>query len=220
MSRTALILCSTVAGLFAAMLVLLVVVQNWSPYPQRRIGGDFAMVDTAGHRVTQADLRGRPTVLYFGYTDCPDVCPTTLLLLSTVMAKMGRTADRLGVVFVTVDPERDTPEQMKLYLSSFDPRIRGFIGTEEQTAAMARAYHIFYRRVPGEKGEYTMNHAAYVMLFDRKGDIAGVIDYGDAEGDVLAKLTALAEPGACHPGLPTPSTLWGTSGSDPVCKTS
>jgi protein SCO1/2 len=219
MSRTALLLCALATGSLALVLAAGLVVMNWSPYPQRHIGGAFELVDALGHRVTQADLRGRPTALYFGYTYCPDVCPTTLLLLTNVMAKMGGTADRLNVAFVTVDPERDTPEQMRLYLSSFDPRIRGFTGTTEQVAAMARAYHVFYRRVPGDKGDYTMDHSSYVMLFDRSGGIAGVVNYGDDERDVLAKLTALAEPGACHPGLPTPSTLWGTSSSGALCKT-
>ena len=178
------------------------------------------MVDTSGRRVTEADLRGRSTVLYFGYTYCPDVCPTTLLLLSRVMASMGATADRPNVVFVTVDPQRDTPEQMKLYLSSFDPRIRGFTGTVAQDEAMAKAYHVYYRRVPGENGEYTMDHPASVMLFDRSGAIAGMIDYGDDEKDVLAKMTALAEPGTCHRGLPTPSNLWDPSGWGTLCRTS
>lgn len=219
MSRTALVLCSAIAGLFAAVLTALVVVQGWSPYPQRRVGGDFAMVDTAGHPVTRVDLLGRPTVLYFGYTSCPDVCPTTLLLLSDAMAKMGRAADRLDVVFVTVDPERDTPEQMKLYLSSFDPRIRGFTGTAAQAAAMARTYHIVARREPGENGAYTMSHSATVELFDGDGAIRGTIPYGADESEVLAKLTALAEPDTCHRGLPTPPSLWG-SGRNPLCGTS
>ena len=220
MSRTALILSSVVAGLFVVALSALLVMQQWSPYPQRRIGGDFAMVATSGHSVTQVDLRGKPSVLYFGYTYCPDFCPTTLMMLSNVMAKMGRTADELNVVFVTVDPERDTPEQMRLYLSNFDPRIRGFTGTQAQAAAMARTFHVYYRRVPGENGEYTMDHAAYMMLFDGAGAIAGVINYGDDERDVLAKLTALAEPGACHPGLPTPSSLWDRPDAKSVCDAS
>ena len=220
MSRTTLILCSAVAGLFVAVLTVLVVVQNWSPYPQRRIGGSFTMVDTLGRTVTDADLRGRPTVLYFGYTSCPDSCPTTLLLLTNIMAKMGTAADRLDVIFVTVDPQRDTPEQMRLYLSSFDPRIRGLSGTEAQAAAMARAYHVPYRRVAAEGGDYTIDHPSFLMLFDRRGAIAGLIGDGEDEKDVLAKLTALAEPGTCHRGLPTPASLWGPAGWGTPCRTS
>lgn len=153
------------------------------------------MTDTAGKPVTEADLRGKRTVLYFGFTYCPEVCPTTLFMLTTVMKEMGRSADRLNVVFVSVDPERDTPEQMKLYLSSFDPRMRGFTGTEAEVATMAKAYHVYYRRVPIEGGGYTMDHSATVLLLDPESRLAGTIDYGDEGKIVLAKLIALAGSG-------------------------
>ena len=220
MSGSAMLLCATAAAILVAVLTTVIVVQRWSPYPQNRFGGDFAMVDTSGRPVTQTDLVGRPTVLYFGYTYCPDVCPTTLLQLTNAMAKMGRLADRLNVVFVTVDPKRDTPEQMRLYLSSFDSRIRGFTGTEAQAAAMAKAYHVYYKRVPGENGDYLMDHFAGVMLFDAAGALQGIVTYDGEEKDLLAKLTALAEPGTCHPGLPTPSSLWDRPGSASLCDAS
>lgn len=220
MSRSAMLLCATAAAILVVVLSTVIVVQRWSPYPQNRFGGDFAMVDTSGHPVTQTDLVGRPTVLYFGYTYCPDVCPTTLLQLTNAMAKMGRLADRLNVVFVTVDPKRDTPEQMRLYLSSFDPRIRGFTGTEAQAAAMAKAYHVYYRRVPDENGDYVMDHFAGIMLFDAAGALQGIVTYDGGEKDLLAKLTALAEPGTCHRGLPTPSSLWDRPGSASLCDAS
>lgn len=220
MSRTFTLLSAVLAALVVVVLTTITVVQHWSPYPQNRIGGDFAMVDTQGRRVTQADLRGKPTVLYFGYTYCPDVCPTTLLELSNAMAKMGPLADRLNVVFVTVDSGRDTPEQMRLYLSSFDPRIRGFTGTEAQASAMAKAYHVYFRRIPGENGEYLMDHFAGIMMFDAAGELQGIATYDGGEKDLLAKLTALAEPGACHRGLPTPSSLWDRPGSASLCDAS
>lgn len=151
------------------------------------------MTDTDGHAVSQADFLGRPTVLYFGYTYCPEVCPTTLLMLSTALKQMGPAADALNVVFVSVDPGRDTPAQMKLYLSSFDPRIRGFTGTEAEVETIARAYHVYYKRVPGEGGNaYTMDHSATVFLLDRASGLTGTIDYGEASEVALAKLTALA----------------------------
>ena len=158
-------------------------------------GGPFTMTDTAGRAVSQADLLGRPTVLYFGYTYCPEVCPTTLLRLTTAMKQMGPAADALNVVFVSVDPGRDTPEQMKLYLSSFDPRIRGFTGTEAEVATIAKDYHVYYKREPGEGGNaYTMDHSSTVFLLDRAGRLAGTIDYEEAPRIALAKLTALAGP--------------------------
>ena len=220
MSRTVMLLSTGLAAVVVAVLTTIVVAQHWSPYLRNRVGGDFAMVDTAGRAVTQADLLGRPTVLYFGYTYCPDVCPTTLLELSNAMAQMGPLADRLNVVFVTVDPGRDTPEQMRLYLSSFDPRIRGFSGTEAQAAAMAKAYHVYYRRVPGENGEYLMDHFAGILLFDAAGGLRSIATYDGGEKDLLAKLTALAEPGTCHRGLPTSSSLWDRSGSASLCDAS
>ena len=117
------------------------------------IGGPFALEDMTGKPVTQADLIGKPTAMFFGFTRCPDVCPTTLVALTDAMTRMGGKADRLNVVFVTVDPQRDTPKVLHEYMSSFDPRIRAFTGTQEQVAAMARAYHVLYRRVPLEDGD-------------------------------------------------------------------
>ena len=196
------LVCAVVAAGTVALMLM-----HRSPFHHARPGGPFSMVDTAGRRVTEADLAGRPTALYFGFTSCPEMCPTTLSLLTEVMARMGAAADRLNVVFVTVDPERDTPEALKLYLSSFDPRIRGFTGTAAEVAAMADAYHVAFRRVPVEGG-YTMEHSAGVFLFDRTGRLGGVIDYGEDEASVLGKLTLLAAPGTCVPGVAEPSSLW------------
>jgi protein SCO1/2 len=196
------------------------IVQHWSPYKTNRVGGPFAMVEMTGKAVTERDLRGKPTVLFFGYTSCPDVCPTTLLTLSDVMKAMGRQADRLNVIFVTVDPQRDTPAQMKLYLSSFDPRIRGFTGTEDQVAAMANAFHIFYRRVPTEGGGYAMDHFAGVLLFDKSGAIVGELPYEEAEGSVFAKLTTLVSPVACVPGAPPRVDLWSGARLQDACGSS
>ncbi len=195
-----------VCAVIAAGAVALTLMHR-SPYSHTRPGGPFALVDTGGRPVTEADLAGRPTAIAFGFTSCPEVCPTTLSLLTEVMGRMGGAADRLNVVFVTVDPERDTPEALKLYLSSFDPRIRGFTGTAAQVAAMADAYHVAYRRVPAEGG-YTMEHPADVFLFDRTGRLGGVIDYGEDEAGALGKLTMLAAPGTCVPGVAEPSSLW------------
>lgn len=109
-----------------------VIMQRWSPYQSSHVGGPFTSTEITGKRVTEKDFLGKPAAFFFGFTFCPDLCPTTLLMLSDVMRQMGRDADRLNVVFVTVDPQRDTPEQTRLYLSSFDPRIRGLSGTENE----------------------------------------------------------------------------------------
>lgn len=144
------------------------------------IGGPFTLVDQAGRPVTDRDLLGKPTVVFFGFTFCPEVCPTTLQDLTADLQDLGPAADRLNVVFVTVDPERDRPEQLRQYLSSFDPRIRGLTGTPEQVAAMAREYRVTSRRVPLEGGGYTMDHTSYVMLFDERGEFAEPIGYGES----------------------------------------
>lgn len=143
------------------------------------IGGPFTLIDTAGRTVTDADLRGKPTVMFFGFTFCPEVCPTTLQDMTADLETLGRAADRLNVVFVTVDPERDTPAQLRQYLSSFDPRIRGLTGTPEQVAAMEREYRISSRRVPLDGGGYTMDHTSYVLLFDERGEFVEPIGYGE-----------------------------------------
>lgn len=197
-------------GMVVVMVIssaMVLAFQRRSPYSHNHVGGPFAMVEMSGRPLTERDLRGKPAALFFGYTSCPDVCPTTLLTLST-LKRMGTDADRLNVVFVTVDPQRDTPEQMKLYLSSFDPRIRGFTGTEAQVAAMADTFHVFYRRVPTEGGGYSMDHSADVLLFDRAGGLAGGLPYQEDEDKSLAKLTTLVAPAACVPGAPARVDLW------------
>lgn len=163
---------------------------------QRRdaIGGPFAMEDATGKPVTQADLLGKPSALFFGFTMCPDTCPTTLTTLTEIMNAMGRQADRLNVVFVTVDPQRDTPEVLREYLSSFDPRIRGFTGTQDQVAAMARAYRVHYRRVPLAGNDYTMDHSTAVLTFDRAGRFVRAIPFDEDQVKVLSRLKALTPP--------------------------
>jgi protein SCO1 len=110
--------------------------------PSTKIGGPFMLIDDAGVQVTDAVLKGRPTVMYFGYTFCPDICPTTLTELAQWIHVLGADADKLNYVFVTVDPERDTPKVMHDYVSAFDWRIRGFTGTPEQIAKITSEYHV------------------------------------------------------------------------------
>ena len=181
----------------------------------RRVGGPFTMSDLDGHPVSRADLLGKPTALFFGFTRCPEVCPTTLASLSGVLGRMGHDADRLNVVFVTLDPERDTPEALRDYLTAFDPRIRAFVGTPDQVARMADAYHVTYKRVPTRDGDYTLEHSATVALFDKTGRPVGEIGYGEDEPRTLSKLITLALPGQCAPG--GGANLWATDGSSGAC---
>ncbi len=198
-------------GAFAVVIVLglftIVAVQQYSPFHDVKVGGPFTMTEMTGRPVSEKDLLGKPAAVFFGFTSCPQICPTTLSALSDVLKRMGRNAGKLNVVFVTLDPQRDTPEQMRSYLSSFDPRIRGFTGTESQVAAMANAFHVLYRRVP-IPGGYTLDHSAAVSLFDTDGRIVGEIPYDESEDKALAKLATLVQPDVCVPGAPPRVDLW------------
>ncbi len=214
-SPIALIASAALVGMVAAGTGAIVLQQGARFSHPRRVGGAFAMADLDGRPVSQADLLGRPTALFFGFTHCPDVCPTTLANLSGALGQMGRDADRLNLVFVTLDPERDTPDALRDYLASFDPRIRAFVGTPDQVARMADAYHVAYRRVPLKNDDYTMEHSATVALFDRTGRMVGEIGYGEDEARVLSKLITLALPGQCAPG--GGADLWASDGATGTC---
>jgi protein SCO1 len=133
------------------------------------VGGPFRLEDQNGQPVTDQDMKGRPFLVFFGYTHCPDVCPTTLFDISQVLQKLGRDADRTGAIFITVDPERDTPAVLKDYLSNFDPHLRGLTGDPNAVNATLKAYRVYAKKVPLEHGDYTMDHTAMVYLMDKDG---------------------------------------------------
>jgi protein SCO1 len=133
------------------------------------IGGPFTLIDQDGKTITDADIRGRPFLVFFGYTRCPDVCPTTLFDVSEVMRALGKDADRAGALFITVDPERDTPGVIKDYLSSFDSHLRGATGDNAAIDAAEKAYRVYAKKVPTENGDYSMDHTALVYLMDKQG---------------------------------------------------
>ena len=157
-----------------------------------KIGGPFTLVDDTGVQVSEADLKGKSTVMYFGYTFCPEVCPTTLTDLVQWMQMIGRDADRLNYVFVTVDPERDTPKVMHDYVSAFDPRIRGLTGTSEQIAKVTKEYGVYYKRIPTSDGGYVMDHSAVLYMMDPNVRFVGVIPYQEDTAKAVAKLKKLA----------------------------
>lgn len=152
---------------------------------------DVHLIDQKGRPFTAADLKGKPTAVFFGFTYCPEICPTTLVDIGRWMEGLGKDADKLNVVFVTVDPERDTQQQMALYLSSFDPRIRGVTGTPEEIAKMAKGFRVYYRKVPTGGGEYTMDHSSAVYLMDARGRFVEPIGYQEGLDRVLPKLRSL-----------------------------
>jgi protein SCO1/2 len=187
-------------ALLATVLIVTVAIigMRASPKPASvgaTLGGPFELVEMTGAPVTEKSLLGKPTAIFFGFTYCPEVCPTTLMELTSALKALGPEADDLNVVFVSVDPARDTPEQMKLYLSNFDPRIRGFTGTPKAIAKTAKAYRVYYREVPVEGGSYTVDHSSSVYLFDAKGRFVEPIAYGAPHERVVAQLRSLAKQG-------------------------
>jgi protein SCO1 len=155
-------------------------------------GGPFTLVDDTGATVTERTIAGKPYVMDFGYTFCPDVCPTTLLDLSRWIKKLGPDADKLNYVFVTVDPERDTVQSMHAYLSSFDKRIRGYTGTPAEIAQIAKEYRVYYKKVPTGDGGYTMDHSAILYLMGPDDKLVTVIPYQEDDTSAIAKLKNLA----------------------------
>lgn len=156
-----------------------------------KIGGPFNLIDAHGRPVTEKSLLGKPTAVFFGFTFCPEVCPTTLAEMTVAMKALGAKADRLNMVFVSVDPERDTPAQMKLYLTSFDPRIQGFTGTTAAVNAAAKAYRVYHQKVPTADGGYTVDHSSAVYLFDKRGQFVEPIGYGTPHERVVNQLRRL-----------------------------
>lgn len=155
------------------------------------VGGPFTLMDQTGAPITEKALQGKPSLVFFGFTYCPEVCPTTLSDMTVWMKKLGPDAEKLRAYFITVDPERDQPKQMADYLSAFDPRITGITGKPDDVFAMLKAYRVYYRKVQ-TGSDYTMDHPGSVYLFDRNGAFTGSIDYREKEDVVLAKLKKLA----------------------------
>ena len=154
-------------------------------------GGPFALVSDTGETVTQADLLGHPTIMFFGFTTCPDVCPTAMAEATSWLTELGPEAGDLEVYFVTVDPERDTPDRLAEYLSAFHPDIVGLTGPVDDVHAMLSSYGILFQRVALAEGGYTMDHAASFLLFDETADIAGIIGYNEDHAAALAEVREL-----------------------------
>ena len=153
----------------------------------------FALIDQDGNEVTEADFLGKPSAWFYGFTHCPDVCPTTLSEMSALLEALGPDADRLQAVFVSIDPERDDVATIKDYVDYFDDRIVGLTGPLESVSAMAKARYIFFEKVPLEGGDYTMEHSASVHLADAEGSFFGTLDGEEPFDTRLQKLRRLIE---------------------------
>jgi protein SCO1/2 len=150
----------------------------------------FSLVTQHGTAFTERDIDAVPLAIFFGFTLCPDVCPTTLLQITQDLEELGPDGDKIKVVFVSVDPERDTPARLAEYMASFDPRIVAVTGAEDVIAAVARAHGASYRKVP-TGDSYTIDHTASVFLLDRDGEYVGALTYAASRAARLAKLRRL-----------------------------
>ncbi|MEH0073752.1 SCO family protein [Pannonibacter sp. Pt2] len=155
------------------------------------IGGPFTLVRADGTTVTDKDFAGKPLAIFFGFTFCPDVCPTTLSDLQGWIEQLGPDADRMNYAFVSVDPERDTPEVIGDYVAAFDPRITPLTGSREQIDAVIKAYRVYAKKVPLDGGGYTMDHSAMIYLMDGSNRFVGTIAYEEDPATALQKLKNL-----------------------------
>lgn len=188
---TTLILVAAIA--LAAVGYLYLNQANVSSVAGAAIGGPIKLTAGDGTAFDSASLAGKPYGVFFGFTHCPEACPTTLSEVSRVTDELGDKAKDLVVLFVTIDPERDTPAVMKEYVSNFSGNIIGLSGTPEQIAPIAKEFRVFYKKVPTSDGSYTMDHTAVLYLFDRKGEFNGLISYGEEHERFLEKIKRLLE---------------------------
>jgi protein SCO1 len=147
--------------------------------PLVQIGGEFRLASSKGGVVDSKDFLGKPYAVFFGFTHCPEVCPTTLYEMSAALEKLGGAARDFRVFFITVDPERDTVPIMKDYIASFDPRMEALVPTIDELTRVAADFRVFYAKVPTSDGAYTMDHTATVYLIDAQGLLAGTISFGE-----------------------------------------
>ncbi len=157
-----------------------------------KIGAPFELIDQNGEPITEKAMAGKPAMVFFGFTHCPDVCPTTLLETATWLAELGEEGETIQPFFITVDPERDTPEIMKAYVENFSDRVTGITGDPDKVAKLAEAWHVYNKKVPLDGGDYTMDHTASVFLVDSEGNFRGTIAFGENSDAALAKLKRLA----------------------------
>lgn len=157
-----------------------------------KLGTDFTLVDHNGNTITQAAFAGRPTLVFFGFTRCPEVCPTTLYEMAGWFEALGEQGRNLQAFFISVDPERDTPEIMKSYAEALTDRVTGITGDPDEIAKVIAAWHVYAAKIPTDDGDYTMDHTASVFLMDENGVFKGTIAYGENPETAIAKLKRLA----------------------------
>lgn len=167
--------------------------RNQTAAPQESAyGGPFQLTSMDGTEITEQSMRGKPAALFFGFTHCPVVCPTTLFEMDSWLKQLGAEGENIRAYFITVDPERDTPEFMKTYITNVSDRITGITGDPAKVQEMLKAYHIYAKKVEDEDSEYTMDHTASILLLDSDGRLRSTIAYGESPETALVKLKRLA----------------------------
>ena len=191
MSRRVISILVVVAAVSAATVGYLYLNQGGVGPAAVPIGGPIRLTDQDGKPFDSASLDGKPYAVFFGFTNCPDACPTTLSEIARVEDEIGAPAKELTTLFVTVDPERDTPAVLKEYISNFGGNTVALSGTPEQVAEVAKEYRVYYKKVPGSDGTYTMDHTAVLYLMGRKGEFRDVIAYSEEHDRYVEKIKKL-----------------------------
>src|SRR3954470_953926 len=188
--------------ILAGILVVMVAAVGFVSYRfyEMRYGGEvygapFALVDQNGAPITEAAFRGHPSAIFFGFTNCPEICPTTLAEMDGWLKEMGDEGKDIHAYFVTIDPERDTVDVMKNYVSNVSSRIIGITGEPDKVLEMSKAYGIYSKKVPLDTGGYTMDHTASVLLLNGRGGFAGTVAYGETKEAAVLKLKRIAAEG-------------------------
>jgi protein SCO1/2 len=175
-SQILLVVSAFVAGLAIFLGVFLYTTGYLKGRVSAAVGGPFRLIGDDGKPISNATFKGKPYLIYFGYTHCPDVCPTTLFEISQAIKALGKDADRTAAVFITIDPWRDTPAIMKDYLSNFDPHLLGATGKPATIEKVEREFRVFAKKVPENNGDYSMNHSSIAYLMDKQGRFVAPFD--------------------------------------------
>jgi len=189
--------CAFAVGAIAALVLIPGVREGLLPkdasFGRALVGGPFSLIDHTGKRVTDKDFRGRYMLVMFGFTYCPDICPSGLQVVAAALDKLGPKAEKITPVFITVDPERDTPQQMAYYVASFHPRLIGLTGTLAEVDAAAKAYRVYYKKVRDESSSapYTIDHSALIYLMGPDGSYVAHFSHTTGVEAMVARLDKL-----------------------------
>lgn len=191
---------NSVRAIFAILFLSIAAMVGWAGYSwlgrtssEAPYGAPFTLTDSNGQPITQAALQGHPSAVFFGFTHCPEVCPTTLFEMKGWFDRLGDDGKNVKAFFVSVDPERDTPEILKDYIGNVTDRVIGITGDPAAIAAMTKAWGVYAKKIPTSDGSYTMDHTALVFLLNSKGQFHGTISYGENPDTAFAKFQRFAK---------------------------